>query len=511
MKNEFHHEGGIEILNELQDEKRTALDWIIMNEKRITDLSDAIWEFAEPALREYKSVKVHCEYLREYGFEVEMGIVGMPTAFVATYGEGKPVIATYAEYDATPGNSQKAVPYKDPVVPHAPGFEDKHNMLGVAATAAAVAAKVAMEAHDLRGTIKVFGTPAEKICIGKTFPARDGYFDDLDAVIATHPWSGNTISWEDLPDSYMAVAFRFHGLQVYGGTPWDGKSALDAITLMNVLANYMKEHLMRPPHSLNEIISVGGQCLTNLPEFTEVFYALRAPNEEGVKRILEVLKDCAEAASKVTGCSYQLRYMGASRTGLPNLTLSRLAFKNMELVGSPQFTEEEKEFCRKIQENIGMEPMEEPLDETLIPPEKGAMQFGSRRLTCVTGCDDFNEFTWYAPSTWIHTTQWFRSPADVHPPSWSMAALSVTGVTHKGGLLAAKTMALTMVDLLTTPTVLAEAKAEFEERVQKRGGREPCLIPPDAEPPIDLALPEFNGTETIIRYPTHGKSPLYKV
>lgn len=505
-----HERSGAEVLSRIIDEKRAALDWIASNEKRITDLSDIIWGFAEPALREYKSAKTHCDFLHENGFEVEKGISGMPTAFVAKYGEGKPVIATYAEYDATPGNSQKAVPLKEPIVPHAPGFEDKHNMLGVAATAAAVAAKFAMERHGFKGTIKVFGTPAEKICIGKTFQARDGYYDDLDAVVANHPWSANSVSWENLPDSYMAAAFRFQGLQVYGGTPWEGKSAIDAVILMNVMANYMKEHL-RPPQSLNEIISIGGQCLTNIPEFTEVFYAFRAPNEDLVTKILDVLRQCAEAASRVTGCSHELRYMGASRTGLPNLALSRVAFKNMELVGPPKFTEEEKDFCRQLQKNVDIEPMEEPLDETLTPPEKGAMQFGSGRQACVTGCDDFNEFTWYAPSTWVHTTQWFKSSADVHPPSWSMAALSSTGVTHKGGILAAKTMALTMVDLFTKPSLLKEAKAEFEERLRKRGGREPCLMPPDAKPPIDLALVEFSGKETVIRYPTNGKSPMYKV
>jgi aminobenzoyl-glutamate utilization protein B len=266
---------------------------------------------------------------------------------------------------------------------------------------------------------------------------------------------------------------------------------------------------MRPPHSINEIVSIGGQCLTNIPEFAEVFYAIRAPREVDVQKILEMLKNCAESACKATGCSYELRYMGASRTGLPNLALSQLAFKNMELVGPPKFTEEEKEFCRQLQKNVGITPMEEPLDETLTPPEKEIMGFGAAAGRCVTGCDDFNEFTWYAPSTWIHTTQWFKSPSDVHPPSWAIAALSGTSITHKGGIVAAKTMALTMVDLLTKPSELKKAKAEFEERLQKRGGREPCLIPPGVKPPIDLALPEFNGKETIIRYPTTGKSPLY--
>jgi aminobenzoyl-glutamate utilization protein B len=487
--------------SQLNSPKNSALDWIVSNEREIIGLSDLIWMYSEPALREFKSADAHCQFLRKHDFDVKLGIGGMPTAFVASYGEGDPVIATYAEYDATPGNSQKPIPYREPIVPHGPGFEDKHNMLGTSATAAAVAASRTMEEHNLKGTIKVFGTPAEKLCLGKTFLARDGFYNDLSAVVANHPWDVNTVTWLRLPNCYLAVAFQFQGLQVYGSTPWEGKSALDAVILMNVMVNYMKEHFMRPPQSVNELISVGGQCLTNIPEFSEVFYAIRTPSEQGNKKILETLGTCAEAAAKVTGCSFRMRYVGASRTGLPNLSLSSLAFKNMQDIGAPKFTEQEKEFCRQVQKNIGIEPMEEPLDETLTPPEKEAMNFPSPHAT---GCDDFNEFSWYAPATWIHTTQWFKSQTDAHPPSWSIASLSNSGITHKGGIFAAKIMALTIVDLLSDPRELLKARLEYEQRLKDHGGMEPCLIPDNAKPPIDIGLPEFNGRETILRYPNTG-------
>ncbi len=486
----------------MADEKNTALNWITSNEKDIIELSDRIWTYAEPALREFKSAKTLCEFLQRNGFEVKAGTSGMPTAFMATYGKGKPVLATYAEYDATPGNSQRQnVPYPDPIVPHAPGFEDKHNMLGTSAVAGAVAVKVAMKKHDLKGRIVVFGTPAEKLCCSKTFMARDGLFNNLDAVVANHPWDVNTVCWEQLPHSYLAVAFQFHGLQVYGGTPWYGKSAIDAVILMNVMVNYMKEHIMRPPHSVNEIISVGGQCLTNIPEFAEVLYAMRSPKEDGNRHILETLKTCADAACRVTGCSFELRFIGASRTGLPNLSLSSLAYRNMQELGAPKFTQEEKELCRQIQKNLGMKAMDEPLDETDTPPEREAMNWGTPHAT---GCDDFNEFSWYAPSTWIHTTQWFRSHTDSHPPSWSLATLSTSGITHKGGIYAAKVITATMMDLLTDPSELNKAKEEYKRRLADHKGIEPCLIPPDSKPPIDISLPEFNGRETIIRYPATG-------
>jgi len=489
-------------LGTLNLQKKTALDWIDSKEKELLELSDRIWEFAEPALREFKSARTLSDFLAKNGFTIQGGSSGMPTAFMATFGEGKPVLATYAEYDATPGNSQKqGVPYPDPIVAHAPGFEDKHNMLGTSAVAGAVAAKVAMTKHDLRGKIVVFGTPAEKICCSKAFMARDGLFNDLDAVVANHPWDVNTVCWEQLPHSYLAVAFQFHGLQVYGGTPWYGKSAIDAVVLMNLMVNYMKEHVMRPPHSINEIISVGGQCLTNIPEFAELLCAMRSPTEAGNRHILETIKTCAEAACRVTGCSFNLRYIGASRTGLPNLSLSSLAYKNMQEIGAPRFTHEEKDLCRCIQKNLGMNPVDEPLDETVTPPEKEAMNWGT---PYATGCDDFNEFSWYAPSTWIHTTQWFKSNTDSHPPSWSLAALSTSGITHKGGIYAAKVIAATLVDLLIDQGELRKAKEEYKRRLSEHKGIEPSLIPADAKPPIDIALPEFNGKETITRYPSNG-------
>jgi aminobenzoyl-glutamate utilization protein B len=484
-------------------EKQTALDYIEANEKTITKMSDTIWGYAEPALREYRSSRLLCEYLRKNGFDVEMGISGIPTAFVATYGSGKPVIATYAEYDATPGNSQKPVPFREPVVPHAPGFEDKHNMLGVAATSGIVAAKEAMDRHRLKGTLKIFGTPAEKICVAKAFQARDGFYNDLDAVIANHPMNFNTVTWDHLPGCYMATAFQFHGLQSYGGRPWAGKSALDGVIIMNVLANFMKEQIL--PHdeypSLNEIVSVGGQCLTNIPEFAEVFYAMRSPTIPGTKKIFEILKKCAEAAATAVDLRLNMRVMGASRTGLPNHALSELVYRNMEMIGPPRFSEEEKEFCREIQRSLGVEPMKEPLDETLTKPWELGEWFKG-------GCDDFNEFTWYAPSAWLHTTMWFRSHAGFDIPSWAIAATSKTGITHKGGIFAAKAIATSMIELLIDQKQLKKAKSEFKKRTE--GGIEECLIPKDEKPPIDLALPEFNGKETVIRYPTTGHKPLYR-
>lgn len=198
-------------MSNITKEKKVALDWISANADKLIDLSDRIWHFAEPAWREWKSAKAHCTFLKDNGFTVEEGVCGMPTAFLAHYGSGKPVIATYAEYDAPAGNSQKAVSHREPVVAYAPGH-DSHNVLGAAATGAIIAAKMAMEKHNLRGTLKIFGTPAEKIKGGKTFFAHAHAFDDLDAVIGNHPNHYSSVEWDENREKpYMAVAFEFFG------------------------------------------------------------------------------------------------------------------------------------------------------------------------------------------------------------------------------------------------------------------------------------------------------------
>jgi aminobenzoyl-glutamate utilization protein B len=489
----------------ITDEKRMALDWIEKNEQEIMGLSDRIWGYAEPALREFKSAKLHCDFLEKYGFHAEKGVGGMPTAFVAQYGSGKPVIGFYAEYDATPGESQKPVPYKAPVVPHGPGFGDAHNMLGAASSGAAVAVKEVLQKHNLQGTLKLFGTPAEKLCVGKAYLAREGYFDGLDAVLGWHPLNLNTVTWENGPGPYRFIVSKFHGVPVYSARPWAGKSALDAAILMINNINYMKEHVLPRDEylSLNETISVGGQCLTSIPEYAEILLGVRARTRKGIDVVSEMLSNCAKAASLVTSCEHEHYIASGTRTMLPNLTMARLVYRNLQIVGPPKFTEEEKEFCRQIQKNIGTDPMQEPLDETLTPPEKTAA------LDVCGVADDYNEFTWYAPSAWLHIALIFNiSSGHLTIPSWARSALRKMGVTHKGGIVAAETLAISAIELLTSPSELEKAKEEFKKRT--KAGKEELAVPRDTKQPIELALPEFSGGEIIIRYPTSGESSIYE-
>ena len=467
--------------------KQTALAWIEHSRAHIVELSDTIWGYAEPALREYKSARLHCTYLRDHGLEVQEGVAGMPTAFLATYGSGTPVIGFYAEYDATPGNSQKPVPYREPVVPHAAGFEDIHNGLGVGSTAAIVAVRYAMEQHGIPGTVKIFGTPAEKLCLGKAYLARDGFFDDLDAVLAWHPWTKNTVDWDHGPGCYEASVLDFHGTASWGARPWSGASALDATTLTNVMANYMKEHMLPPRESptLNELQTVGGQCPTNLPEFAQVWYVYRAATRSGIETIRETVRRCAQAACLVTGCTFEFRIVSGTRPFVPNHALSELVFRNFQLVGPPRFSAEDKTFVRAIMANLGMTPLEEPMDETLTPPWENPP--GLRG-----GADDYHEFSWHAPSAWLHVAYGYRVPPEMgefEVPSWSTAALAKTGIAHTSVLTAAKTLAASAVELLATPEELAKARHEYRERT--KDGIMPVALPPNQPPPIDLTFPPY--------------------
>ena len=415
---------------------------------------------------------------------------------MATWGSGKPVIGFYAEYDATPGESQRPVPYKEPVFPHAAGFADMHNGLGVGSVAAVVATKNVMEQHGMQGTLKIFGTPAEKLCVAKCYNARDGLYDELDAAVCWHPMMQNTVTYDEGPGCYQAAVFEFFGTPTYGGRPWVGVSALDAATLMNVNVNFMREHL--PPYefiTINEIVTVGGQCPTSLPEFAQVWYVSRAKSMGGIQLVHKTLESCAKGASLVSGADYKIRIVSRIRPWLPNHVMAEIAYENLSFVGPPKFSKEEKEFVREIQNNIGLVALGEPLDEMLSDPKTTRGQFAG-------GADDVNEFSWHTPTCWIHTAYVFRTDTKngygFSMPTWAMAALSKTGIAHRALLTAAKAMSCTALTLLTDKHSLEAAREEFKERISLH--YEPVAIPKEVMPPVELTFPPY--------YPEGWKIPV---
>jgi aminobenzoyl-glutamate utilization protein B len=469
-------------LAEVTKEQRTAIDWIDANRNAITSLSDEIWRYAEPGFREYRSARALTAMLERHGFAIERGVAGMPTGFLATYDAGKPVLGFFAEYDATPGNSQWNVPYRSAISPYHGGFPDLHNGIGTASVAGVIALKQAMERHGLPGTVKLFGTPAEKLCAGKPFQALAGLYDGLDAVIAWHPRAYSTLEWDAGPGCYQAAVYDFHGISTYAAAPWAGASALDAMTLMNVIVQFMREHIPREyMATVNELVSVGGLHPTALPEFGQVWYVFRSPSIEGIDHVQALLTRAAEAASHALSCRFEERPVAATRPWLPNHTMARHCYQNLERTGGPRFGDEEMAFAREVQRNAELDPLDPPLDTSLTPPEAGAT------VEFMGGADDVTEFCWHAPTARIYIAYGLRAKGKI--PNWCNAAFAATGVGHETVLAAARAMAASAIDLIQSPETLSEAWREFHERT---GGKPmPVRLPDGAAAPVELTIPPY--------------------
>jgi len=515
-----------------------AHDWIDENEEWLADFEQEIWDYAEPAWREYRSAEAYVDLLREYDFDVEERSGEMPTAFAAEWGDGDPVLATYAEYDAVPANSQRRVPYRAPregLHPYAAGHTDPHSVLGVGSLGGALAAKAAMEEFDLDGTIRFYGEPAEKVCGSKPVHAAKGYFDDHDATVCYHPFAQNTVEYETYCGSYWNVVFTFEADRPEEWASPDivpsesvhaaarSPGAIDAVGLMYTSTKYTKEAMFPNTGSwtLNEYIMNAGQKTSDnlVPRIAQIQYCWRAPTLRIQERIHEILRNNARHAAKTADCKVSERIVTKTRTGLPNNELAELAYENMSTVGAPEVGEDAREFGREIQENLDIEPMDDPFQpeaEQLVPPKEHEakkrknLPDWQKNFTS----DDYVDYTWHSPTARIYTGRpRLRSPRpDYSYPEWAYNALGgVPDVTHPGMFLASKTIAGTFVDLLTDPDRLAAAQAEFEERTSGGVGGDdwvPPLLDDQFAPPTDLPWPEYvetpRGREWSLATPTHG-------
>jgi aminobenzoyl-glutamate utilization protein B len=505
--------------------KQAAFDWIEANRPRLSDFHQQIWQYAETAWREYRSARAFCELLRAEGFAVEEGSGGMPTAFVARWGRGRPVLATYAEYDAVPENSQDQVPYRCPrpgLHPWAPGHTDPHSSLGVAALTGLLAAKHAMERGDIAGTLAFFGEPAEKVCGSKPVHAAKGYYDDLDAAVSYHPHATNTIIWDTHCGAYWSGVFSFECLEpetwidqrllAHPERPHAAArapAALDAVCLMYTTTKYTKEAMY--PHTgtwtLNEFIMVAGQCTSdNLPpRMAQIQYAWRSPTLEIQEQIARVLMNNARQAAAATGCVASLRWVTKTRVGLPNHAMAELGYRNLELAGAPAYTDEAREFARAVQQHLGFAPMDDPFtadNQRLTPPQeweetqRRGLPPWQRNFTS----DDYVEYTWHAPTVRLHTARpRLRPPRPGYLyPAWVNNALGgVRACIDPGMFVAGRAIAGTLLDLATRPDELARVQAEFRERTGGGPGGSRWvapLLPADFPPPVDLRWPEYVQT-----------------
>ena len=457
---------------------RTVEQWFVDNDALGPLLSDRIFDLAEPGLCEFRSAELLWSELQPAGFSVETNAAGLPTSWIARAGNGRPVIGLMCENDATPGDSQRTVPYPAPISATASGFVDLHNGIGAASVSAALAVRAAMLRHELPGTLVVFGTAAEKLCIGKPFLARYGYFDGLDAVIAWHPRPYTTVEWDAGPGCYQIESFDFTGLSAYGARPWDGISALDGVSLMNIAVQFLREHI--PPRfqaSINEFVTRGGMHPTAIPASAQVWYVSRANSIEGIDYVSDLLGRAADSACVALGTTVRRRTITSTRPWVPNHSLARLAYRSLERVGAPDVPASMNGFAHEVLANLKREPLAEPFDRKVTRPESGiTREFGG-------GADDVTEFCWHAPTARIYVAYGL---AAFGLPNWAQAAFARTAAAHATIRVAARAMAGSVAELLIAPAELLEARKEFDQRMAAVGPLPPRL-PEDSVAPVELS------------------------
>ena len=472
----------------MSPEKEYAVSWIENNKERIIKISDEIWRFAELGLIEYKSSSLLIRELEKHGFKIECGVAGMPTAFIASYGDTKPIIAIMGEYDALPGLSQKKVPYKEPLEPGKPGHGCGHNIHGVSGMAAAIAVRYAMEKYGLKGTVRFYGCPAEENFSGKVYMVRDGCFRDVDAAISHHPGTMNCATLKSCL-AINSVKFHFYGKAAHaGGSPDQGRSALDAVELMNVGVNFLREHIIQDAR-IHYIIEKGGNQPNIVPDYARSWYYIRAPEREQVEYIYNWVLDIAEGAAKMTRTKLKHEFLGGLYNIIPNKTMSETIVKNMREIGLPKYTDEEIKFAEEIAKSIppemkieslrkskrpGWERLIDKLIDDEIPDPWGEGEISH-------GSTDVADVSWQAPTVEFSTAAWvLGTPGH----SWQAVAQSGVGLGHKSLIFASKVMALTVIDLLTNADLLNRAKEEFKQRLRGRKYKPP--ISPDMKPPIGI-------------------------
>ena len=410
--------------------------------------------------------------LKEEGFTIETGVAGIPTAFTATFGSGSPVIGVLGEYDALPGFSQDAVPFKKELAGNTNGHACGHHLFGSASAAAAIAVKNWLKTTGRKGTIRFYGTPAEEGGAGKVYMVRAGLFQDVDAVIHWHPGDDNNAN----PISSLSnksAKFRFRGVASHAAaSPERGRSALDAVEALNYMVNMMREHIPEKSR-VHYVITRGGEAPNVVPAFAEVYYYIRHPEMDVVKDLFNRVTKAAEGAALGTGTTMDYEVIHGVYNLLPNQILSTNLYENLKTVGGVNYDKTEEDFALKIFPSLNRKDVNIS-DAALVKPyaDQSDEAFGST---------DVGDISWLVPTAGISSATWVPGTA-AH--SWQAVAAGGMSIGHKGMMVAAKTMALTIMDCLVSPEMLKNAKLEL---LKRRGGDQfkyEALLG-DRNPPLD--------------------------
>ncbi|MBM3176647.1 MAG: amidohydrolase [Bacteroidetes bacterium] len=427
-----------------------------------------IWGFAEVGYKEVQSSALLQKILSDAGFKIESGVAGMPTAFTATFGSGKPIIGILGEYDALPGLAQEAITEQKPIVGQRAGHACGHHLFGVASAAAAIEVKNWLITTRKSGTIRFYGTPAEEGGSGKVYMVREGLFSDVDAVINWHPGDANDASAGGSLANKTGK-FRFYGIASHAAVaPERGRSALDAVEAMNIMTNMMREHVSEKTR-IHYVITRGGEAPNVVPAFAEVYYYVRHPKRNEVKETWDRLTRIAQGAAMATDTRVEIEVTGGVYDLLPNQTLAAVMEKNLSEVGGVRYSASEKEFAVRIQKSLsGNIPS---LDQAfLIAPSKKATEAGST---------DVGDVSWVVPTVGLSAATWVPGTP---PHSWQAVAAGGTPIGTKGMMVAAKSMALTAADLFSDASLIQNAWKEFKSSVGENfkyesllGDRKPAL------------------------------------
>lgn len=457
-----------------------------------TRISDEIWGYAEPRFQEEQSSRLQQEYLKSRGFSIRADLAGEKTAFIAEYGSGKPVIAFLGEFDALSSLEQEAdCTERRPIPGKENGHGCGHHLLGTASVAAVDGLKAWMEEKKLSGTIRYYGCPAEENAGGKAFLVRDGFFDDCDIALTWHPYALNKVMKGGFHLANFRVFFTFHGISSHAaGAPELGRSALDAVEIMDIGVNYMREHMIDAARVHGAITNSGGIAPNVIPSEAQILYAIRAPKVTQVKKLYERMCDIAKGAALITGTTVEIKQVAAYSDVINNDTLADLLQENLEHVVPIGYTDEELAYAKKFQQVIteldreGLKDMaaviggkegkkklmEMPLWDFIV--DKNSRYGGG-------GSTDVGDVSWVVPTGQVYTNCYAAGTA-MH--SWQAVAQGKSAIAHKGMMAAAKVMAMTGAQLLLNPDLVEKAKADWKEELD--GETYPSPLPKDSRPEI---------------------------
>lgn len=452
-------------------DEQAIIQHIESHSDQYKEVAHQIWEWAELGYQEHQSSELLQETLRQAGFTIEAGVAGIPTAFVASYGHGEPVIGLMGEFDALPGVSQAATPTKEARPGSANGHACGHHLFGTASAAAAIAVKEWLIQEKLSGTIRFYGTPAEEGGAGKVYMVRAGLFDDVDAVLHWHPGDGNSAN----PSSSLSnksAKFRFYGQASHAAAaPERGRSALDGVEAMNYMVNLMREHVPEKTR-IHYVITRGGEAPNMVPAFAEVFLYVRHPDRAVVRELFERIAQAAEGAALGTGTTMEYEVIHGTYNLMPNERLARVMHHRLEQVGGVIYNEEERQFAESISTTLNRPEVRLEQAATIAPFDPTLVVFPAST--------DVGDVSWAAPTAGLRTATWVPGTS-AH--SWQAVAAGGMGIGEKGMLVATKTLALAASDLFRDPSICEDAQKELEERTGPDFHYRALLG--DREPPLD--------------------------